>query len=68
MTWTTYPPTAAGWYWFRYTPDYQPQCVQVFEDDPREPGVLRVWLVAVGHAVRIAKVSGLWAGPILPPA
>lgn len=62
MTWTTTPPTAPGWYWFRHTRLSDAQCVQVVG---HEDGAARVWLMAVDRPLKVA--CGEWAGPIVPP-
>jgi hypothetical protein len=63
MTWTTEPPTVAGWYW--YQPTYsRPECVYVGDTADGRP----VWMQRGGTdlAERLPDL-GRWAGPIPPP-
>jgi hypothetical protein len=67
MTWTTTPPTAPGWYWYR-SHSFAPQPCQVVN-------TYGVWLVgfilaASWHPLHTPDPApgAEWAGPITPPA
>lgn len=72
MVWTTTPPIAAGWYWFRRNQSAAAECVEVLDPEYDSDPEMRVQVVGRDdcHGIRDRRFNpgvGEWAGPIEPP-
>ncbi len=64
--WTNHTPSCPGWYWYKSPGVSEPQLLLV--DHGRIDTKLMADLGPPNNLVDVQRISGQWAGPLLPPS